>query len=305
MEALWGIDLGGTKIEVVVMERLDPEAVLIRHRIPTEADRGYEHILNQIRILVGEASEKVGFAPSTVGIGTPGAMDPYTGVMKNSNTTVLNGQAFHPDLEKMLGIPVQMANDANCFALAEARMGAVTQVAPDATMVFGIIMGTGVGGGVVCNGKVWSGNHGIGGEWGHNYLDESGGPCYCGKTGCVETVISGTGLQKFYTQQSGEFRKLKEILARHQEGIDPIATQTVERLINFFGMGVSTIINMLDPDVIVVGGGVGNIDLLYTEGKKAIEKYLFNPVLRTPVIKPMLGDSAGVFGAAALVEKAS
>ncbi len=303
MEALWGIDLGGTKIEVVVMEQLDPEAVLLRHRIATEADQGYEHILNQIAKLVREASDMVGFSPTVIGIGTPGAMDPFTGAMKNSNTTVLNGKAFHPDLEAKLGIPVKMANDANCFALAEAKMGAVKEQVPDAKVVFGIIMGTGVGGGVVFKGEVWGGQHGIGGEWGHNYLDESGGPCYCGKTGCVETVISGTGLQKFYLQKSGEFRKLKEILARHQQEIDPVATETVDRLIHFFGLGVSSIINLLDPHVIVVGGGVGNIDLLYTDGIVSVEKFLFNPKLRTPIIKPSLGDSAGVFGAAALVEK--
>ena len=271
---------------------------------PTEASKGYEHILSQIHTLVENAVQKLGFRPKTLGIGTPGAMDPYTGAMKNSNTTVLNGKPFLPDLKKKLGIPVLMANDANCFALAEARMGAVAEKVPDAQVVFGIIMGTGVGGGIVFKGEVWGGNHGIGGEWGHNFLHESGGQCYCGKVGCVETVISGTGLQKYYQQQTGEFRKLKEILQRHHQGIDEQATATVNRLITYFGIGVSSIINLLDPDVIVVGGGVGNIDLLYSEGLKSIEKYVFNPQLRTPIIKPLLGDSAGVFGAAALVENA-
>ncbi|MEM6628106.1 MAG: ROK family protein [Bacteroidota bacterium] len=301
-KALWGIDLGGTKIEVVVMEYLDPHAVLLRDRIPTEAAKGYAHILSQIHTLIENASQKIGVRPSVIGIGTPGAMDPYSGTMKNSNTTVLNGKPFRPDLAEKLGIPVHMANDANCFALAEARMGAVAQNVPNAKVVFGIIMGTGVGGGVVYKGEVWNGNQGIGGEWGHNFLHESGGQCYCGKVGCVETVISGTGLQKYYKQQTGEFRKLKEILKRHEQGIDEYATATIERLITYFGIGVSSIINLLDPDVIVIGGGVGNIDLLYDEGLRSIEKYVFNPKLRTPVIKPLLGDSAGVFGAAALVE---
>ena len=303
-DALWGIDLGGTKIEVVVMESLDPQSILLRDRIPTEAAKGYEHILSQIQILVDNAAKKLDKRPRVIGIGTPGAMDPYTRAMKNSNTTVLNGRPFLPDLIKKLGIPVFMANDANCFALAEAKMGAIKEKVPNAKLVFGIILGTGVGGGIVYKGEVWNGNHGIGGEWGHNFLDESGGQCYCGKVGCVETVISGTGLQKYYQQQTGEFRKLKEILKRHHQGIDEHATDAIKRLINFFGLGVSSIINLLDPDVIVVGGGVGNIDLLYDQGLKSIEKYIFNPSLRTPVIKPLLGDSAGVFGAAALVENA-
>jgi len=168
-------------------------------------------------------------------------------------------------------------------------------------MVFGIIMGTGVGGGIVIDGKIWNGRHGIAGEWGHNFLDESGGPCYCGKTGCVETVISGPATERYYKSLTGNAIKLKEIAARHRAGSDEAATKTIARLSHFFGKGVSVIANMLDPDVIVVGGGVGNMDALYTEGLASLGQFIFNNGVEVPLLKPRLGDSAGVFGAAALV----
>jgi predicted NBD/HSP70 family sugar kinase len=226
-------------------------------------------------------------------------LDPLLQTMKNCNTTALNGKPLKKDLELLLGIPVELANDANCFALAETHWGVVKSVEPGVKMVFGIIMGTGVGGGIVFDGKIWGGKHGIAGEWGHNFLDDSGGPCYCGKTGCVETVLSGTGLQRFYNQISGLNKTLKEITITADE--DPFAKQTLERLYHFFGKAVSSITNMLDPDVIVVGGGVGNIPGLYAEGLESLRRHIFNNLLDVPVLKPSLGDSAGVFGAAALV----
>lgn len=302
MQTYWGIDLGGTKIELVIMEKLDPSGLIFRERIPTEGKKGYAHIINQINKIVEMGAEKTGLRPASLGIGTPGAHDPQTGCMKNSNTTALNGQPLHADLEKKLGIPVRMANDANCFALAEARMGIVPEAVPEAEVVFGIIMGTGVGGGIVINGKVLNGRQGIAGEWGHSFLDESGGICYCGQTGCVETLISGTGLQKYYRSISGKDAKLKDIVAHR--ATDPHAAATMDRLIHFFGRGVANLINILDPDAIVVGGGVGNIDALYTEGVESIKKFVFNLRLDTHILKPKLGDSAGVFGAAALTAAA-
>jgi fructokinase len=197
-----------------------------------------------------------------------------------------------------------MANDANCFALAETQWGVVRQQAPQSRLVFGIIMGTGVGGGIVVEGKIWNGRHGIAGEWGHNYLDESGGPCYCGKTGCVETVISGPATERYYESLTGQHLKLKEIDRRHREGGDPAATKTIDRLCHFFGKGISVITNLLDPDVIVVGGGVGNIEALYGKGLEELGRFIFNNRVEVPLLKPSLGDSAGVFGAAALVADA-
>jgi fructokinase len=162
-------------------------------------------------------------------------------------------------------------------------------------------MGTGVGGGIVMDGRIWNGRHGIGGEWGHNYLDESGGPCYCGKVGCVETVISGPATERYYTSLTGETLKLKEIVSWAAACSDPAAVKTIERLCHFFGKGISVITNLLDPDVIVIGGGVGNIDALYGAGLASLGRFIFNNRVEVALLKPSLGDSAGVFGAAALV----
>ena len=304
MKPLWGIDLGGTKIEGVIIDRDSQDLkVLERLRVPTEKDKGYFHIISKIKSVVDQLSRETGLKPQTLGIGTPGITEPSTGLLKNSNTTHLNGKPFKKDLESALGIPVAAANDANCFAIAETNLGIVSEVKPEAEVVFGIIMGTGVGGGVVVNGKVLNGIHGIGGEWGHNFLSASGGRCYCGQIGCVETVISGTGLQKFYADQTGTVRSLPDIVERHKTGTDPYATETIERLLTYFGKAVAYVVNILDPDAIVLGGGVGNIDLLYTRGAEELKKHIFNTRMDTLLLKPKLGDSAGVFGAALLTDR--
>ena len=300
-QPLWGIDLGGTKIEGVILGSIDNPTPIVRTRVDTEAAKGYDHIIGQLAKLVANLESQSGLKPTAIGIGTPGVLDPTLQVMKNCNTVVLNGKPLKKDLEKAMGLTIELANDANCFALAETHWGIVRQEAAGARLVFGIIMGTGVGGGIVMDGKIWNGRHGIAGEWGHNFLDESGGPCYCGKTGCVETVISGPATERYYKSLTGEQLKLKEIVARHKADSDPAATKTIERLCHFFGKGVSVITNLLDPDVIVVGGGVGNIDALYSQGLQALDEFIFNNRVEVPLLKPSLGDSAGVFGAAALV----
>ena len=300
-QPLWGIDLGGTKIEGVLLNSLNDANPVLRTRIDTEGSKGYDHVLAQIQKLVSLMQEQSGFKPKRIGIGTPGVLDPVLQTMKNCNSTSLNGKPLKKDLETRLGVPVVLANDANCFALAETHWGVVKQKAPGAGMVFGIIMGTGVGGGIVHDGRVWNGRHGIAGEWGHNFLDESGGSCYCGRTGCVETVLSGPALQRFYKSVSGNDRTLKEIVAASTLGNDLAAKQTIHRLGHFFGKAVSVITNLLDPDVIVVGGGVGNINEVYTEGLASLRNFIFNNGVEVPILKPALGDSAGVFGAAALV----
>lgn len=297
---LWGIDLGGTKIEGVILPSLNDPKPLIRTRIDTEAHKGYEHIVQQIARLVEQMQSASGIIPSSIGFGTPGVLDPVLQTMKNCNSTALNGKPLKKDLEEKLGLRVSLANDANCFALAETHWGIVKSTHPSAQTVFGIIMGTGVGGGIVINGKVLNGLHGIAGEWGHNFLDESGGPCYCGKSGCVEKVLSGPGLQNFYQSISGQSLSLKEIVYQHRSGVNAHATQTVERLCHFFGKAVSVVVNILDPDVIVVGGGVGNIEEIYTAGLESLRQFIFNNRVDVPILKPSLGDSAGVFGAAAL-----
>ena len=296
---LWGIDLGGTKVEGVILKPGGKAEPLLRKRIDTEAFKGYDHILGQIVSLVDMMKKDSQLEPQQIGIGTPGVLDPLLLTMKNCNSTALNGMPLQKDLQDKLGISVQLANDANCFALAETHWGIVKEKSPDARIVFGIIMGTGVGAGIVVNEHVWEGKHGIGGEWGHNFLDESGGPCYCGKTGCVETVISGPATEKYYKQLTGETITLKEISKRYEKD-EKAAVQTIERLCHFFGKAVSVVVNLLDPDVIVVGGGVGNIDALYTDGRRSLEKYIFNNRVDVQILRPSLGDSAGVFGAAAL-----
>lgn len=294
----WGIDLGGTKIEGIVLRERDPDSVIARHRIDTEGWGGYRHILDRIRQMVEELANITGHRPVSIGIGSPGTIDPPTGLLKNSNTLCLNGQPIDKDLEQLLGIPVTIANDANCFALAEYHLGAVPRTSPEAEVMFGVIMGTGVGGGVVVRGRIINGRHGIGGEWGHMFLDSSGGPCYCGREGCVETVISGPALERYYAEKTGQHKKLADILS-HPE--DTATAEVKNRLIFFFGKALGQVINMLDPDVIVLGGGLSKLPFLYDEGSNLVAANIFNPVLTTPILPPALGDSAGVFGAAMLI----
>lgn len=300
-KSLWGIDMGGTKMEGVILKSAANPDVLFRDRVPTEADLGYQHILDQTKKLFDMMIKVAGYRPKKIGIGTPGVHDPKLGTMKNCNTVSMNGKRMKDDLEKLLGVQIEMANDADCFALAETQLGVVKENFPDARVVFGVIMGTGVGGGIVVDGKAIIGLQGIAGEWGHNFLDDSGGPCYCGKSGCVEMVISGPALEKYYFKETGNKKPLKDIVALAESKVDPTAQKTIQRLVEFYGKALSVIINILDPDVIVIGGGVGNIDLLYDRGRDSVERYVFNHKLETPIVSPSLGDSAGVFGAAYLV----
>ncbi len=216
---LWGVDLGGTKIECAVIEN---EKAIVRRRLPTEADQGYEHIISQIVKLVAEVSDEIGERPSKIGFATPGVLDPETGRIKNSNTIVMNDQPMQADIERALDVPIKIANDANCFALAETLLGAGKDY-PNADLVFGVIMGTGVGGGLVVHNRIVEGIHGIAGEWGHNILEENGEFCYCGKRGCVEKVISGTALESYYHKISGTKLNLKEITANYDSGADEFA----------------------------------------------------------------------------------
>ena len=294
-EEYWGLDLGGTKIEGVVLGSTENPDPLCRIRIPTEADKGYRHIVAQIAELVQTMSAETATTPTRIGIGTPGVLDPQQSTMKNSNTTCLIGQPLQRDLEAALSIPVALANDANCFALAEARLGA----GRGAETAFGVILGTGVGGGVVIGTKALYGCQGIAGEWGHNVLDPEGPECYCGRRGCVETILSGPFLERFYAERANEHRTLSEIAARR--GSDPHADASMERLVSYFGRAIASVINILDPEVVILGGGVSNIDLLYEEGVRETARHVFNNRLETRIVKNELGDSAGVFGAAMLV----
>jgi predicted NBD/HSP70 family sugar kinase len=297
MAHLWGIDLGGTKIEGAILDTSALDRPLCRVRIPTESDQGYRHVRKQIGRLVKTLAAESGLPmPTRIGMGTPGVIDPHTGTLKNSNTQCFNGTRMRDDLEADLGLAVVTANDANCFALAEATLGC----AKGFPTVFGVILGTGVGGGIVVGGHVLNGCHGIAGEWGQLILDPNGPVSNYGTHGTVEAFICGPGLERFYAEQAGKKRKLKEIAARVDS--DAHAKATVERLTTRFAQAISIIIDVLDPHAIVLGGGVGNIDALYTqETRQKITAAIFNPRFEAALLKPTLGDSAGVFGAAMLV----
>lgn len=295
----WGIDLGGTKIEGGILDsELRP---VVRHRISTEQEQGYGHILMQIKSLVETMAEKSGLdLPEKIGIGTPGRADGDDGVISNSNTVCLNGMPLLRDLQEALRLEVVIENDANCFALAESMLGAGRdEMARPGATAFGIILGTGVGGGIVRDGQVVRGAHGIAGEWGHNPVQGENAKCYCGRCGCVETVISGPALECHYASISGRKASLKQIVA--STGRDDFARQTIDRLVSKFGVALAAVINILDPDLVIIGGGVGNIRQLYTpEAREAIAKNVFNYSFDIPLLPPLLGDSAGVFGAALL-----
>ena len=288
-----GIDLGGTKIEGVVLNGDGDE--LLRKRVATRQLEGYKAILHDIAQLVDALEIQAG-ANCTVGIGTPGAISAKTGQMKNSNTLCLNGQPLLEDLRALLNRPLRFANDANCFTLSEALDGA----AQDYNMVFGVIMGTGVGGGLVFHGHLHEGHQHLTGEWGHNVLERDGPECYCGLSGCVETLISGPGLAADFARRGGESRlNAQEIVALAVAG-DAIAEETLQRFFDRFGRALATVINILDPDAIVLGGGLSNIERLYAEGRARVAHYVFNDELRTPILRNVHGDSSGVRGAAQL-----
>lgn len=297
-QTLLGIDLGGTKIEAALMDRHQLDRPLLRLRVPTEQEHGYEHILSQIEKLCRAIEKDSGIPlPDQIGLGHPGTLDPGRQTLKGSNTQCLNGKPMKADLEARLGKKFALANDANCFALAEAALGA----AKGYETVFGIILGTGVGGGLVVHGKVLNGCHGIAGEWGQIILDPTGPVSVYGTRGTIESYLAGPSLEKFYAETSGEKRRLKEIVERANAGDDPVAAATLERLAEYFAKAIYQIIDVFDPHAIVIGGGVGNIPVLYSETTRdKITDLIFNATFDAALLKPTLGDSAGVFGAAML-----
>lgn len=288
-----GLDLGGTKTEGIVIN--EAGKMLYRERRLTPQDRGYNAILKNIHALARELEKKSG-ETCHVGIGTPGAISTRTGRLKNSNTVCLNGKPLKDDLENTLARPIRLANDANCFALSEALDGA----GQGAGVVFGVILGTGVGGGIVINGQLIEGLQHIAGEWGHNVLESDGPPCYCGKNGCVETLISGPGLAQDYALHGGDPAFDAIQIVAHAEQGDNLAEAAMQRYLDRFGRALSTVINILDPDVVVLGGGMSNIPRLYTEGREHVARYVFNDELRTKILSHVHGDSSGVRGAAQL-----
>ena len=290
-----GIDLGGTKIEIIALDSSGSE--LVRQRVATPVN-DYQQVLKTIVDLIDFAEQKTG-QQGSIGIGTPGAISPATGLLRNSNSVCLNGQPVKQDIEKILGREIRIANDANCFALSEATDGA----AQGAATVFAVIVGTGTGAGIVINGKLLTGPNAIAGEWGHNPLpwpvdDELPGPdCYCGKQGCIETFLSGPGLSEDYQKLTGQGVTAKEIVSRAEQGeenAEIILVAYEDRM----ARSLAHVINILDPDVIVLGGGMSNVLRLYKNVPAQWGQYVFSDKVFTKLVLPEYGDSSGVRGAA-------
>jgi len=290
-----GIDLGGTKTEVIILDSEDRE--IHRRRVATPRISGadeYRGILTNLNELITATIK--GVPPETdltIGIGIPGSLDPISGLVRNANTTCLNGKPLKADVEKQFGRPVGMMNDANCFTLAEYRQGAAREF----RVAFGVIMGTGCGGGICIDGRIHHGHNGIGGEWGHFAIDPQGARCYCGNQGCIETKISGAGVEKAFYQRFNRRLKMEEIVRGYRDQ-DPACTQVFLQFLKDFGRAAGGLISILDPDAIILGGGLSNIDELYDSDLNNIRDYAFHPRVVTPVLKNELGDSAGVYGAA-------
>jgi len=290
-----GIDLGGTKIEIIALDVAGTER--LRERVDTPQG-DYAATLEAVAGLVARAEQQLGVT-GTVGIGTPGAISPATGLLKNSNSTCLNGQPFQRDLEARLGRGIRMMNDANCFALSEATDGA----AADAEVVFGVIIGTGVGAGVVVRRHPLVGPNAIAGEWGHNPLpwprdEERPGPaCYCGKSGCVETFLSGPSMARDHAAVTGEALDTRAIVEGAAAG-DAACDATLARYEDRLARGLAHVINVLDPDAIVLGGGMSNIERLYRNVPRLWGRYVFSDTVATRLLAPRFGDSSGVRGAA-------
>lgn len=295
-----GIDLGGTKIEGVLLDASG--VVKARQRIATPKN-DYEGTVNAVIGLVHHLEAEVGNVTASVGMGIPGSIVASTGLVKNANSIWLNGRPLERDLSQTLGRPVRCANDANCFAVSEATDGA----AAGADVVFGVIVGTGCGGGVVFHGRPHNGPHGLAGEWGHNPLpwptiDETPGPlCYCGKNGCLETWISGTGLMRDFFHHTQRPLDGPSIVAASETG-DAQAIAALDRLENRMARALATIVNVLDPDVIVLGGGLSKVERLYRNLPLLIQTYTFGPAPDVRIVRPLHGDASGVRGAAWLWE---
>ena len=283
-----GIDLGGTKTEIIVLdENLN---VLERKRVPTPKNN-YNKIISTIETLVLDVSQNI--SDFSLGICCPGSISKQTGLIKNSNTQCLIGKSLKKDLEDTLEKTISIENDANCFTLSESKMGAGIGF----DLVFGVILGTGVGGGIVINNILHCGRTNIAGEWGHHTLHQNGNSCYCGKSGCVETYISGPSLEKRWNKLTGLTQSMPEIINNFDYAI---GKQWKDEFLENFGYGLANVIDILDPDVIILGGGLSNIDFLYTEGIESIYSKVFSDIIETPILKNKLGDSSGVFGAALL-----
>ena len=297
MQTVMGIDLGGTKIEIALVDAM--HGVVYKDRVPTP-QHSYNAILDAISALVVKTvSQQKIERPSSIGIGIPGCLDPATQLVRGSNTVVMNGKPLQVDLQQRLGLQIHLQNDANCLAVSEAVDGA----AKGYPVVFAVIIGTGCGGGIAIDGKAWTGKNAIAGEWGHNPLPWPSAdeiqvtPCWCGQVGCQETWISGTAFALDHASHTGERIKAEQIIAKMRAG-DLAAQESFGRYVNRLARALASVMNVLDPDAIVLGGGMSNVDEIYQALPSEIIRYTFTKPIATPVLKAMHGDSSGVRGAA-------
>jgi len=286
-----GFDLGGTKVEVIVTD--DKYNEVFRKRLPNGKENGYEFVINRIKDLYIDACDEIENAPHTLGLGTPGAISKETGLLKNSNIEMMNGQPFEADLKELLGHNIVVENDANCFALAEAVIGA----GKGKSLVFGVILGTGCGGGIIHNGQVIAGLKEAAGEWGHHTINYDNGAEWRTGNGAIEAYISGTGAQTRYKEMFGKEIPMADIVFNYRNG-EENAVKFMESFFEHIGISFSNLIKFLDPDAIVLGGGLSNVDEIYEEAPNYISKYSLNGDCYTPILKNEYGDSAGVYGAA-------
>jgi fructokinase len=286
-----GIDLGGTKIEGVIIDNQYIE----QYRVVTETQQelGYIHILDTTLRLYQEMFEQINGAHHSLGIGTPGSLSSDTGKLRFCNIVEMNGKTIKKDIEAQLNRKITLENDANCFALAEARIGA----GKGYSNIFGIVMGTGCGGGYITDGFIMQGRNRIAGEWGHMVYHPDGPSCYCGRSGCIERYLSGNGLENQYLEHTGKPLSVESIVKCAEAG-DRSATHIMEGFIHVFGASVASLIAIIDPDIIVLGGGLSNIEKIYTDGIKSVQQHLFSRDIETPIVINALGASSGVLGAA-------
>lgn len=301
MQTMMGIDLGGTKIEIALVDSM--RGVVYKDRVPTP-QHSYNAILDAISALVDKTvSQQKIERPSSIGIGIPGCLDPTTHLIRGSNTVVMNGKPLQQDLQQRLGLQIHLQNDANCLAVSEAVDGAAT----GCPIVFAVILGTGCGGGIAINGKAWTGKNAIAGEWGHIPLPWPSAeeiqiaPCWCGQVGCQETWISGTAFALDHARHTGEKIKAEHIIEKMRSG-DLASQQSFKRYVNRLARALASVMNVLDPDAIVLGGGMSNVNEIYQALPSEIIRYTFTKPIATPILKAMHGDSSGVRGAAWLTQ---
>ncbi len=296
----WGFDIRGEYIEGIVLEDASSTRILRRMRVPAEYSKGYYHLLGQIHKLVEVLSAEVGVRPASLGISTWGHLDPITKTIKNAGTPVLDGKPLLGDLETYIGVPARLSNAANCLALAETRFGTVPEVVPGAKCVLGVLIEDRVDGGIVFNGRILGGRQGIAGSWGHNYLDDSGGTCDCGRHGCTQTVLSDQALAEYYSTQGGRAVGMEDILSAADRHDDAAAAQTLERFVYHLAKALGPAINLLDPECVVIGGTMSAADAVFEQGPELLKRFVHNSRLDTPLLRPQLGRSASMYGAALL-----